>query len=149
MKKIIEKAISGSVIGICIGFMIPFFISLINGYSEYMPVTPALVSVMGNEMNALMIQIIVSIMLGISFSCSTSVYDMENISLLKQTIMYFVINGISMMIAGYDSKWINIDVFSFAIFFAEYAVIFCIVWIIIYIKYIISIKSINDKINMG
>ena len=70
-KKIIKRSLLGFPLGITMGYLITIWISLgwANGY--YSPCVPELISLMGNEINAVIFQTILCGILGVGFAASS------------------------------------------------------------------------------
>ena len=66
-KRILCRALIGAPIGLAISTAITIFSSLIYGDGNYYPVVPALVEQCGNEINAVVAQMIASLLYGAVF----------------------------------------------------------------------------------
>ena len=90
-KKIIKRSLLGFPLGITMGHLITILISLgwANGY--YSPCVPELISIMGNEINAVILQTILCGILGVGFAASSVIWEMDSWSIVKQTGIYFSI----------------------------------------------------------
>ena len=90
-KKIIKRSLFGFPLGITMGYLITILISLgwANGY--YSPCVPELISLMGNEINAVILQTILCLILGVGFAASSVIWEMDSWSIVKQTGIYFLI----------------------------------------------------------
>ena len=84
-KKVILRSLIGAPIGLSISFIITLIISVIINKGEYYPVMPKLTALCGNELNAVVIQTVCSLIYGAAFGGASIIWDMENWSLLKQT----------------------------------------------------------------
>ena len=84
-KKIIKRSLLGFPLGITMGYLITILISLgwANGY--YSPCVPELISLMGNEINAVIFQTILCGILGVGFAASSVIWEMDSWSIVKQT----------------------------------------------------------------
>lgn len=144
-KQIIWRSILGFPIGITIGYLITIFISLIwaNGY--YSPCVPELISVMGNEINAVILQAALCGLLGIGFSVSSVIWKIEHWGIVKQTGIYFLIVSLVMMPIAYFLYWMEHSFIGFLSYFGIFVLIFVIVWII----QVIIGKSIVKKMNVN
>ena len=63
-KKVILRCLIGAPIGLSISFMITLIISVIINKGEYYPVVPQLTALCGNELNAVIIQAVCSLIYG-------------------------------------------------------------------------------------
>lgn len=100
-KKIIKRSLLGFPLGITIGYLITILISLglANGY--YSPCVPELISLMGNEINAVVLQTILCGILGVGFAASSVIWEIDNWSIVKQTGIYFSIISVIMLPIAY------------------------------------------------
>ena len=76
-KKIIKRSLLGFPLGITMGYLITILISLgwANGY--YSPCVPELISLMGNEINAVIFQTILCGILGVGFAASSVIWKIQ------------------------------------------------------------------------
>ena len=63
-KKVILRSLIGAPIGLSISFIITLIISVIINKGEYYPVMPKLTALCGNELNAVVIQTVCSLIYG-------------------------------------------------------------------------------------
>lgn len=140
MKKIIMRAISGFPIGITIGYLITIFISLRFGEGYYSPCVPELISVMKNEINAVIVQTLLCGILGAGFGAGSMIWEIDNWSIVKQTGVYFGIVSVIMMPVAYLLYWMEHSVVGFLSYFGIFVIIFIVVWVIQFIrgKYIVN-----------
>lgn len=143
---IMQRALFGFPIGIAIGYVISIIISLIFGKGAYSPCSPLLIKSMGNEINAVIFQTILTGLLGSIFSSASLIWDIEEFSLLKQTLYYFLISSITIMIIAYLLKWVAPTILSLLSFLLSFIIIFAIIWIFQYLTWKKKIKTLNDKI---
>ena len=90
-KKVILRSLIGAPIGLSISFIITLIISVIINKGEYYPVVPQLTALCGNELNAVVIQTICSLLYGASFGGASVIWEIENWSLLKQTVIHCLV----------------------------------------------------------
>ena len=129
-KQIILRSILGFPIGITIGYLITVFISLKWGNGYYISCVPKLISIMGNEINAVILQTILCGLLGIGFAASSIIWKIENWSIVKQTAIYFSIVSLIMLPIAYFTYWMEHSISGFLQYFGIFVLIFIIVWII-------------------
>ena len=104
-KKVILRCLIGAPIGLSISFIITLIISVIINKGEYYPVMPKLTALCGNELNAVVIQTVCSLIYGAAFGGASVIWDMENWSLLKQTVIHCLIISVSMLPIAYCMYW--------------------------------------------
>lgn len=145
-KKIFHRILIGFPIGISIGNLIMILISLrwANGY--YSPCVPGLITAMGNEINAVMIQTFLCGLLGIGFSASSVIWEIEHWSIVKQTGIYFLIISVIMLPIAYFMYWMEHSVTGFVSYFGIFILIFAVMWIIQFITGKYNVKKINKKL---
>ena len=146
-KKIFYRALIGFPIGISIGNLIMILISLgwANGY--YSPCVPDLITAMGNEINAVIIQTVLCGLLGSGFSVSSVIWEIEHWSIVKQTGIYFLIISVIMLPIAYFMYWMKHSFIGFLSYFGIFVLIFVVMWIIQFIIGKNNIKRMNEKLS--
>ena len=144
-KEIILSGAFGFPIGIAIGYLITIFISLslANGY--YTPCVPELISVMGNEINAVMLQTLLCGLLGTGLSISSIIWKLEHWSIVKQTGIYFLLISFILMPIAYFTYWMEHSLKGFVSYFGIFVLIFLVIWLL---QFIIGKHNVN-KMNAG
>lgn len=146
-KKIIKRSLLGFPLGITMGYLITILISLgwANGY--YSPCVPELISLMGNEINAVILQTILCGILGVGFAASSVIWEMDSWSSVKQTGIYFSIISVIMLPIAYFSYWMEHSVVGFLIYFGIFALIFVVIWIIQLGIGRYNVRKMNEKLS--
>ncbi len=145
-KKIILRSILGFPIGLAIGYLITIQISLGWANGEYLPCVPELAAVMGNEINAVILQAALSGLLGTGFAASSVIWDIERWGLAKQTGIYFIIISVIMMPIAYFTRWMEHSVKGFFSYFGIFCLIFAVIWIIEFAIGKRHLKQMNDAL---
>lgn len=145
-KKIILRGILGIPIGITIGYLITIFISLglANGY--YSPCVPELISMMGSEIRAVIVQSVFSGILGAGFAASSVIWEIDHWSLVKQTGIYFAIASLLMLPIAYLAYWMEHSVVGFLSYFGIFILIFAMIWAIQFVIGKYNVKKMNEKL---
>lgn len=145
-KKIIMRSLLGGLIGIAIGYLITILSSLAwaNGY--YSPCVPELISAMGNEINAVILQTVLCGAVGAVGAASSVIWEMDNWSIVKQTGIYFSIIALVMLPIAYFAYWMEHSVAGFLIYFGIFVLIFAIMWIMLYIIGKKNVRKMNEKL---
>lgn len=146
-KKLILRGALGFPIGITIGYFITIFISLIWAEGYYSPCVPELVTAMGNEINAVIIQALLCGLLGVGFGASGVIWEIEHWGIVKQTGIYFLIVSFIMMPIAYLLYWMEHSVAGFLSYFGIFALIFVFVWVIEFSIGKQNVKKLNDKLS--
>lgn len=145
-KELINKIASGLLVGIVICYLITIGISISLGDGNFYPCVPSLIERFGNEITAVIVQTILSAVLGSGFAVSSLIWEKDDWSLFKQTSVYFVIVTILMMTVAYICEWIEHSVKGVLCYFAIFFAIFIIVWVIQFVIWKRRISKINSKI---
>ncbi len=146
-KKIVLRSILGFPIGIAIGYLITIFISLgwANGY--YSPCVPELISAMGNEINAVVLQALLCGLLGTGFAASSVIWEIENWSIIKQTGIYFMIISAIMLPIAYFAYWMEHSIVGVFSYFGIFVLIFAFIWIIQFVIGKHNVRKMNEKLH--
>lgn len=144
-KQIILRSILGFPLGVALGYLITIIISIVwaNGY--YSPCVPELITLMGNEINAVILQAVLCGLLGVGFAASSVIWEIDHWSLVKQTGIYFFIVSVIMMPIAYVTYWMEHSMAGFLSYFGIFAMIFIVVWAV---QFIIGKHNVK-KMNIG
>ena len=146
-KKIIKRSLLGFPLGITMGYLITILISLgwANGY--YSPCVPELISLMGNEINAVILQTILCGILGVGFAASSVIWEMDRWSIVKQTGIYFSIIAAVMLPTAYFAYWMEHSIIGFVFYFGIFIFIFAGIWISMYVTGKSNVRKMNQKLS--
>ena len=139
-KKVILRSLIGAPIGLSISFIITLIISVIINKGEYYPVVPQLTALCGNELNAVVIQTICSLIYGAAFG------EIENWSLLKQTVIHCIVISVSMLPIAYCMYWMPHSFWGIAGYIAIFFFIYFFIWFSQYFAMKKRIQEFNDKV---
>lgn len=128
-KKVFLRGLLGFPIGLAIGYMITIAISLILANGYYSPCVPELISVTGSEINAVLLQAVLSGILGAGFGSCSVIWEIESWGLVKQTGIYFSIVSVIMLPVAYVNYWMEHSVKGFFSYFGIFIAIFAVIWI--------------------
>lgn len=105
-KKLLFRCLMGAPIGVTISLIITVIISLCIGHGEYYPAPHELIDACGNEITAVIVQMICSLLLGALCAGSSVIWEVEKWGTLKQTLVHFtVLCGFSLPLA-YALNWL-------------------------------------------
>lgn len=107
-KELVSRIVSGLLGGIVICYLITIGISISLGNCNFYPCVPSLIKQFGNEITAVIVQTILSALLGAGFAASSLIWEKDDWSLLKQTSVYFAIVTVLMMTVAYVLSLIHI-----------------------------------------
>lgn len=145
-KELFSRIFVGLLGGIVISYFITIGISLTIGDGNYYPCVPSLIERFGNEVSAVIIQTVLSAVLGAGFAACSIIWEKDEWSLLKQTGIYFVIVSALMMTVAYICEWMEHSVKGVLSYFAIFFVIFIVVWIVRYFIWKARISKIKEGI---
>ena len=143
LNKIIKRAIMGFVYGVFIGQTILILESLNAGTGNFCPVSEYLVQHASSTLAAVIIQYFVTGLIGISFSASTVIFEIDKWSITAQTALHFVITFAVMLFAGFVCGWFPHTVRSTIIWF----VIFIVIYVLMWAGFMLYFKKQTKKIN--
>lgn len=142
--RIIKLALIGFPVGIVIGFVITLIISAGIGDGFYYPVTPEFIGLMGNELNAVILQTVLCGIIGSGFAMASVIWDIDSWSLAKQSAIYFLIACIIMFPIAYITNWMKHSIAGVLSYVGIFVVIFVIAWLVQYLSWKRKIKRMND-----
>jgi hypothetical protein len=145
-KELFYRIVIGVLSGIVICYCITIGISIALGNGVFYPCVPSLINHYGSELNAVIIQTILSVILGAGFAGASVIWEKDEWSLLKQTGIYFAIVTVIMMTVAYVCEWMEHSVKGVASYFTVFFAIFIVVWLVRYIGWKIYISKIKEKI---
>lgn len=131
-KKAFLRGLQGFPLGLAIGYAITIAISLVFADGYYSPCVPELISVTGSEINAVLLQAVLSGILGAGFGACSVIWEIESWGLVKQTGIYFLIVSVIMLPVAYVNYWMEHSLKGFLSYFGIFIAIFAVVWIVQY-----------------
>ncbi len=146
-KKIVLRSVLGFPIGIAIGYLITIFTSFVWAKGSYAPCVPELISAMGNEINAVVLQALLCGLLGTGFAASSVIWEMENWSIVKQTGIYFLIVSVIMLPIAYFSYWMEHSIAGFFSYFGIFLSIFAFFWLIQFAIGKHNVRKMNENLH--
>lgn len=148
MKKIISRVLYSFPIGISCSVGISLFLSLIFGEGKYYPFAAPLVSFTGSEVKAMLLQTILSGILGSVFGGMSFIWEIERWSILKQTAVYFLSVSIPMMGISYLLYWMEHSLNGFLLYFLIFVMVFFVVWLFNFAIYWFKVRRINEELDL-
>lgn len=148
-RKILRRSVLGMPIGMAISYMITVIISVMSGGGTYYPVVPELITAFGSEINAVLIQMLCSIIYGAVFAGASVIWEMESWSILRMTITHLLVISILSFPIAWFMMWIPHDFRGAAIYFAMFFGIYAIIWLSQYASMKKRIRQMNERLNRG
>lgn len=148
-KQIILRGFLGFPIGIAIGYCITIVISLIWAEGYYAPCVPELVSAVGNEINGVIVQALLTGLLGVGFGACSVIWEIEQWGIMKQTGVYFGIVAVIMMPIAYLLYWMEHSMQGFISYFGIFILIFIVIWVIQFTIGRHTVKKMNANLRQA
>ena len=148
MKKIVSRVLYSFPIGISCSVGISLLLSLIFGEGKYYPFAASLVFFTGSEVKAMLMQTILSGILGSVFGGMSFIWEMERWSILKQTAVYFLSVSIPMMGISYLLYWMEHSLSGFLLYFLIFVMVFIVVWLFNLAVYWFKVKRMNRDLHL-
>ncbi len=147
-RKVLMRCLIGAPIGLSISYLITIVISFLWGSGGYSAVVPELIDDFGNEINAVTVQAVCSLILGAAFGGASAIWEMESWNLLRQTVTHFAVTSLAMFPIAFFTRWMGHTVFDVLVYFGIFFGIYLFIWIALYRSMKIRVKKINEKLNM-
>ena len=145
-RELFNRIFIGLLVGIVISYFITIGISLVIGDGTYYPCVPSLTERFGDEVTAVILQTMLSAILGAGFAGCSLIWEKDEWSLLKQTSIYFLIVSVLMMAVAYICEWMEHSVKGVLSYFAIFLAIFIVVWVVQYFIWKVRISKIKKGI---
>ena len=145
-KQILLRGMLGFPLGLAMGYLITIFISLTVSDGRYYPCVPELAAVMGNEINAVLLQAVLCGILGAGFGACSVIWQIESWGILKQTGIYFSIISVIMLPTAYVSYWMEHSLKGILSYFGTFVLIFATVWIVQYAVARHNVRKMNETL---
>ena len=107
IKNVIGRGIIGFPIGISIGFLMTIIVSVFINDGSFYYASSELITKVGNELNAVILQTILSGIIGVGFSIASIIWEIDSWSIAKQSGIYFSIACIILFPIAYLTNWMQ------------------------------------------
>ena len=145
-KKVISRFFLGFPIGVFISYTITIIISFFMDDGTIYSVAPQLIEQTGSELAAILLQYILSGMLGAVSGAGSVAWEVPHWSLLRQSVTHLFITAGSTFLVAWLSWWMPhtlVGILGYMVsFFIAYAVIF----VILFFSWRNKIKEIDSRI---
>lgn len=145
-KKIIFCCLLGAPIGLSISYLITIVISMAMGDGNFYPVVPELIQTCENEINAVLLQSIFSLLFGSVCGGASVIWDMENWGLLRMTVTHLAVCSVATFPIAYFMYWMPHNMLGIFLYFAIFFAIYLFIWIWQYWAMRKKIAQINQKV---
>lgn len=146
-KTVIKLAVIGALLGMVICTAITLITSFFSESGKLLFCAPELIKIIGGYPLAVAFELAVSALYGALVVGASVVYDIDEWSVLKSTVIHCAITLCSYYLTGFVLRWFSIaDVKENLIMLTVFAVIYFLIWLINYIKYKSQIKQFNEDL---
>lgn len=145
-KKLIQRGFLGVLLGIAIGYVITVIVSICIGDGLFYPVNLKLVNMMGNELNAILLQTALSGIMGTGFAMASVIWEIDSWSLAKQSGIYFAIACMVMLPISYFANWMPHSTGGILSYVGIFVAIFLFTWLVQYSVLKRKVKKMNEGI---
>lgn len=145
-KKVAVRCLIGAPIGLALSTIITIAISLTVGDGRFYAVVPELIADCGTEINAVLLQTICSLLYGAAWAGASIIWDVDNWSILRQTITHLIICSLCTFPIAYFMHWIKHSVFGILSYFGIFFAIYFIIWMSQYMAIKRRIQQINSEV---
>jgi len=142
-KKIFVRCLIGAPLGLAISTIITIGISLAAGDGRYYAVVPELARDCGNEINAVALQAVCSLLYGAAWAGASMIWETDGWSLLKMTVTHLLICSLATFPIAYLMRWMDHSISGVLLYFGIFFAIYAVIWIAQYL----SMKRKIEKIN--
>ncbi len=145
-KQVILRAILGFPLGVFLGYTISIAISLMIGGGRYFPAEAGLVAGTGSEIAAVVLQWVLSGVLGAGFAASSVIWEMEDWSLLRRTVSHLALSALLMFPIAYWMHWMPHTLAGFASYLLIFFGIYAGIWAAQYVAWLRRVRDINRRL---
>ena len=146
MKKALLRGVIGFPTGISIGCAITIVLSFGFADGHYSPVVPAMTDMCGSEIAAVALQFALCGVIGFVFAAASVIWENDNLNLIAQSVINFVISICTMIPVAYICFWMEHSLSGVLSYMEIFAAIYTSIWVVMYVGYRINVIKINKKI---
>ncbi len=146
-KKAFLRGVIGIPIGVTIGYGITVVMSLRFGGGSFSPVVPAMVEAFGAESVAVAAQFGLMCLMGFVFAFASCAWEVEEWSLLKQTVLHFCTITPTAMFVAWACRWAEYTPGGMWGYFGIFVVIYVTIFVIEMLAARAKVKGANEKLN--
>lgn len=145
-KNSIIRCLLGFPLGVFIGYTITILISFFHKDGSYVAVVPTLIDVFNTEISAVTVQYILCGILGMSCAAGSLIWEHDHWSILKQTVLHFLLLSFTLLPIAYLSHWMEHSIVGVLSYFGIFIIIYVVIWLTQYVIWKKKIKELNKKI---
>lgn len=136
IKKGLLRGLGGILVGVFINSTILFIIALSVGVDEF-----------PNYITNFTTQYIVSVIVGFTFAAISIIFEIDEWSITKQTVVHFIIATSVYLPSSIKAKWMNLDLASIIIFISIFLLVYVGAWVGNYFYWKNKVRDINKYLD--
>lgn len=144
-KTVLKRSALGALIGVVVSQIIAIVISLCIGDGSFYAVVPQLAERVDSEIIAVVIQTVCSLVYGAMFGGMSVIWELDNWSILKQTIVHFSVVSVVTLPIAYITEWMHHSILGAIIYFAIFAFCYASIWFSQYMSMKKHLDDVNKK----
>ncbi len=142
----VMRGLLGCVLGIVISTVISLIISACIGDGSYYAVVPSLIEECGSEFNAVLVQMLFSVLYGAAWGSASVIWDMERWSLMRQTVTHLAITSTATFPVAYFTHWMEHSIGGILKYFGIFLATYFMIWLCQYLPMRKRIARMNEKL---
>lgn len=128
-KTMLARCLLGAPLGLALSTLITIAISLSVGDGNYYPVVPELIADCGTELNAVLIQALVSLLYGAAWAGASLIWEKEEWGLLRQSLTHLAVCSLATFPIAYLMRWMQHSARGIALYFGCFFAIYALIWL--------------------
>ena len=145
-KELIKRCLLGAPLGLAISTIITIVISLSVGDGGYHAVVPSLAQDLGSEINAVVLQALLSMVYGAAWAGASVIWDAERWSLLKMTLVHLLVTSLATFPIAYFARWMPHSTTGIVLYIGIFVAIYAGIWFSQYSAMKKKIRAMNERI---
>lgn len=145
-KQWLWRGLLGFPLGVAVGYGITILISLIWAGGYYAPCVPELTETVGSEIGAVLLQAVLSGLLGTGCGLLSLIWGIDSWSLTRQGVTYFAGLSAVMLPVAYVNCWMEHSLAGFLEYCGIFVGIFVLVWLIRYSVWKRRVRRMNQGV---
>ncbi len=140
------RMLLGVLISIVVSVICRICVSIKIGDGNFHPVPPEFASIMGSELNAVLVQLLLFVILGVVCGIATYIFEQENLGIIIQYGIYLTISCAMIFLVFYITFWVEHSVKGVVLFFISYVSSYVLGCAILYNMVQSRVKKMNKRI---
>lgn len=145
-KKVLLRVLLGAPLGLALSYLITILVSLVGGDGSYYPVVPSLTAACGNEVNAVLLQALCSLLYGAAWAGASVIWETDW-SLLTQTLLHLLVCSCATFPIAWLLHWMSHSVAGVLIYFGIFFGIYLVIWLCQYCFIRHKLREINQQLS--